>query len=336
MPSRRIAQIDVLRGFAALWVVLSHYFPHWQKYLGPSPIIVPNEWGYHAVELFFVISGFVIFMTLEKCQKVSDFLLLRFSRLYPTYWATLILGVTIGVVVFDAEFWPSGFLANLTMFQEFLGRAPFDVVYWSLTVELAFYLNTAWIFALGLHRHVLPATALWLALAAVWAIALRDPAATERDWPSLLLALDFAPYFAIGILYYHASRSGWSSWSLGLLLLAFLVQWIIGGGSGLAVALIIAALVGLAVHGRLSFLVNPVTMWLGAISYALFLVHRNLGYHVLDWMHTVGMRPEAAVPITILGAMALATALNRWIERPAATAIRDWYAARRGATQLAS
>ncbi|HYM36497.1 MAG TPA: acyltransferase, partial [Steroidobacteraceae bacterium] len=150
----RLQGIDLLRGFASLWVVLSHYIPHWNDTIAPTLVIVPREYGRFAVYLFFAISGFVIFMTLDRCKTVTDFVVLRFSRLYPAYWATLLFATAISVAVFGARFWSGGFIVNLTMLQEFLRYPNFDVAYWSLTAELAFYLNAAWLFALGWHRRV--------------------------------------------------------------------------------------------------------------------------------------------------------------------------------------
>jgi peptidoglycan/LPS O-acetylase OafA/YrhL len=71
-----------------------------------------------------------------------------------------------------------------------------------------------------------------------------------------------------------------------------------------------------------------VTLWLGAISYPLYLLHRNLGYRLLFALHARGVPSALAVCIGIAFALALATAVNRLVERPAMTAIRKWYKAR--------
>ena len=76
----RLDEIDVLRGLAALAVVVFHYSGHSQRYFADFPFHL--EYGKYGVQLFFVISGFFIFQTIEKCRNVQEFLLLRFSRLY--------------------------------------------------------------------------------------------------------------------------------------------------------------------------------------------------------------------------------------------------------------
>ena len=139
----RLKEIDVLRGLAAIWVVLSHYQPHWALYLGPTFVLVPNLAGRYAVLLFFVISGFVIFMTLDRCKTVLDFAVLRFSRLYPAYWAALGISTVISIVLFGSTLWPGGVLTNATMFQEFFGFPNTDVVFWSLTVRFSICWSSA-------------------------------------------------------------------------------------------------------------------------------------------------------------------------------------------------
>ena len=83
----RIKELDAMRGIAALSVVLFHFtfgFNH-------NDTNTFFHKGYLGVQLFFIISGFVIFMTFEKTQNIKVFLLGRFTRLYPAYWFACIL-----------------------------------------------------------------------------------------------------------------------------------------------------------------------------------------------------------------------------------------------------
>jgi peptidoglycan/LPS O-acetylase OafA/YrhL len=322
---RRYDELDVLRGLAAFWVVLSHYLPHWDMYLGPAFIIVPQSWGINAVKLFFVISGFVIFMTLERCTTVSDFAVLRFSRLYPTYWATLIIATVLSTVLFGHKIWLHGLAANLTMFQEFLGYGNFDNVYWSLSVELAFYLNVAWLFALGLHRRTQLVVAAWLLLAWVWVLSGHHPQVDQRGWVAMLFALDYSPYFAMGIVFYAITRDGWSVPRASLIAFALGTELLLRGWSGLGIAFVVAFLFLLALHGHLKILVSRPTLWLGAISYSLYLIHRNLGYLTLDWLHASGIGPGLAVPAVIAMALTLATGVTYLVERPSIRWVRAFY-----------
>lgn len=326
---RRYEEIDALRGFAATWVLLSHYLPFWEQYIGPAPIIVPNEWGWYAVKLFFVISGFVIFMTLDRCRSVTEFAVLRTSRLYPTYWGSLALAAGIGGLVFGEDIWLTAVAANATMFQEFLGFHNFDVVYWSLTVELGFYLICAALLAVGLHRRPLLFVSGWLVVSAAWAILGSGPQpVTDREWLSLVLVVDFAPYFGAGIVFYTAEKRGWDRQKASLIAAAVATELLISGAEGGVVMGICLILFQLAVTERMPFIVTGPTLWLGTISYALYLIHRNLGYHLLRYLGGLGLGPVSAVAITTAGALILASGLTFLVEKPALRRIRPWYAAR--------
>ncbi len=315
----------MLRGFAAFWVVLSHYLPYWNRYIGTAPTIVPNPWGVDAVKLFFVISGFVIYMSLERCKTVTDFAVLRFSRLYPTYWAALAVVTGLSVLVFGDHFWLRGFVVNATMLQDYVGIPRFDNVFWSLTVEMSFYLIAGTLFALGLHRRTLTFVVVWLLSTIVWVLVFHSVDREHRHWLAVIFALDFSPYFGMGIVFFEATKKGWSAARAGVIALAMATEFLMAGWVGLLVAAIVAALFLLAIRGHLRFLVSRVTLWLGAISYALYLVHRNLGYKSLTWLHEHGFGPGLAVPLTILEVLALSTLLTYGIEKPALRRIRVWY-----------
>ena len=73
-------------------VVIYHYTTKYQELYGHTgSTLIDLRAGRNGVQLFFAISGFVIFMTLERTKKPLDFIVSRFSRLYPAYWAALLL-----------------------------------------------------------------------------------------------------------------------------------------------------------------------------------------------------------------------------------------------------
>ena len=333
----RLQEIDVLRGLAALAVLFSHYVPYWDRYAYHIPVLVPNAVGYYAVSLFFIISGFVIFTTVERCDSVLEFAVLRFSRLYPTYWVSLLIFTGVTVFIVGQPLWLRGLLANATMLQQFLGYSHFDNVYWSLSVEMTFYFIVGALMTLGLNRKVQWFLTVWLVLAALWVLMFRTPGsvtswgvvATERrDGIELFSAFDYCPFFALGILFYQAVRDGWAQAKAGLVVLALFVEYLLAGWEGFAVAVMFTLLFWLALNGWMRFLVNRVTLWLGTISYSLYLTHRNLGYLLLSWLHERGIGSIAAIAITLLLALTLATALTYAVERPASAAIRSWYRSR--------
>lgn len=322
-PVSRIQGIDVLRGIAALTVVLSHYIPYWDKYLSPIPVFIPGKFGYYAVELFFVISGIVIFSTLNKCQSPLHFLYMRVSRLYPAYWVSMWLVAMVFILFFSEQLWPAALLANMSMFQEFLGFENFDNVYWSLTVELAFYLNVAWLFALGWHRRIITVCLSWLILACLWKLLLATEQGDERDVLAMIFALDYASYFVIGIALYDAIGKGFGKNTYLLLAASLLTSFLIFGLEGLIVSSVVIALASFAIFDRMKFMINPLTLWLGNISFSLYLIHRNLGYRILPELHERSIDPIVAIILTIALSLTLATLLTFWVERPALLFLRS-------------
>lgn len=82
---KRLIELDALRGIAALSVVIYHYTTRYNSLYGHDSFLDNNYFHYcsQGVQLFFMISGFVIFLTLNHIKKPMDFVISRFSRLYP-------------------------------------------------------------------------------------------------------------------------------------------------------------------------------------------------------------------------------------------------------------
>lgn len=140
--AHRLTEIDALRGLAALAVVLFHYTTRFTEVFGANltpSISFPD--GHYGVNLFFIISGFVIFMTLDRTTRPMDFVVSRFSRLFPAYWAAIILTFSITHLLGLPDKLVDATTAfyNLIMIHGFFRIPHVDGVYWTLEVELLFY-----------------------------------------------------------------------------------------------------------------------------------------------------------------------------------------------------
>jgi peptidoglycan/LPS O-acetylase OafA/YrhL len=332
--SPRILELDALRGLAAVAVVAFHYTTRYDQLFGRRDSL---GWGVslgeYGVDLFFMISGFVILMTLDRTRDGFSFAWGRFSRLYPAFWGAMTL--TLGAVAWfglpGQEVTLRDALLNLTMTPALFGAEQIDGAYWSLQAELIFYLNMLLLHRLGVFRQPLHAVLGWVALSA---LAAGVEAAAATGWLpagaaqvsklTTLASLKYFPLFGVGILLY-AWRTGRLDNRPAALGVAFCVVGVAihHGMTAAAIAIGLSALLAAAVIGRLPLLRAPGLAFLGALSYPLYLVHQNIGYIVMRGAEAAGLGSNLGLAIAVVLALGLAYALHRLVERPSLTWLRE-------------
>jgi peptidoglycan/LPS O-acetylase OafA/YrhL len=102
--------------------------------------------------------------------------------------------------------------------------------------------------------------------------------------------------------------------------------WRLHGTIDFAISLSLFAFAAFAISGYARWLAMPATLWLGAISYPLYLIHRNLGYFSLGALHREGWPTWLALICAVTGALVLATLLTYFVERPLCRYLRVAYA----------
>lgn len=325
----RLLELDALRGIAAAAVVLYHFTTRYNNLFGHTDELAFSvPWGHYGVQLFFVISGFVILMTLERTTSVLDFAVARFARLYPVYW---VAGLTTFTVVtiwgpkmlqVDAR----SALLNATMLQKLFSVEHIDVVYWTLRRELLFYFLMAAIVAVRLRRHL---TLIVVGLVAFDIVDMRfGLTASLSDGRAIraVLSLRYLHLFLLGIVFYQM-RSGWRWWQgavVGLCLLGA------GGHGPVEETLIIAgitAIVFAATQFPIPWLGNKAFVFLGTVSYSFYLIHQNVGYVLIRFGYAHGINGNLSIVGAILLTFTLACALNFSVERPANRWLRARYKA---------
>ncbi|CAN1560120.1 COG1835 Predicted acyltransferases [Caulobacteraceae bacterium] len=288
-----IRPLTSLRFFAALWVVLFHYWPKLD--VAGTPALV--EKGYLGVELFFVLSGFIlchVYLTAfgEERFRYGSFLWNRLARVYPLHLATLFgmiaLGVVAGLAGLSVD---AGILrwdalpANLLMVQAW-GLAPeaaFNHPSWSISAEWFAYLTFPAFAFIAWRLRSRP----WLlAGGTLAAIATLYPAFQALTGQSLTQAtiawgaLRIVPCFALGCAMHSLWRSGVMRSvrmaAIGALFsgAALLASAILGAPDMVTVATfgaLILSLAGLAQHGS-TFGTQGVFVYLGEISYSTYMI----------------------------------------------------------------
>ncbi|WP_406474264.1 acyltransferase family protein [Streptomyces platensis] len=328
----RLAALDGLRLLAALMVVFYHYVALARPWGQATDTIFPTahqvaQYGWLGVEVFFLISGFVICRSVWG-RTVGEFAVSRLARLFPAYWA----GILLTVVVVKA--WPEvaslrgwdTVITNLTMLQGGNDTPDVDPVYWTLFVELKFYLIMVVVMLFGVtYRNCLILCGVWTAAAAL-APVLKTPLITAFAMPQ------YAPFFIAGIAFSLMCRHRPNAvlWAIVILQLLLSQRYIddrlaVNLGAAAANALptwparllIVAAfaVIGAIALGACDRIQGRWLTTAGALTYPLYLVHLNIGMTLIH--HFRGRIPAPALVASVTALMlALAWLIHRLVERP--------------------
>jgi peptidoglycan/LPS O-acetylase OafA/YrhL len=317
-PHSRLTELDSLRGIAAMLVMLFHYTCNYVEITaGGWTHRSGIWWGFYGVQLFFAISGFVIYMSLERSQRASDFIVSRFSRLFPTFWAAMLITTIVVTLTGDARLKVEviAILANVTMLPSVFNQPPVDAVYWSLAVELQFYFFIFLLHALGQFHRIERWLVGWIMLGLLGAHFGRVDYMTI--WQQIA-------WFALGIGAYRI-WTGARRWQeqMPLFALGTAAAFAFGGIGWLVTWAIVAALLALLISQRLMMLRHPLLLWFGAISYPLYLVHQYVGYALFGVMEKIGMARAPMLVAATVVVLTLAWLLHVLVERPSQRWLRD-------------
>lgn len=328
----RLAALDALRFLAAVGVLAYHFTARqtdaWGRDLAEVAPAVSGWATYTSLgpELFFVISGFVILMTAWG-RSVPDIIGSRVARLYPAYWVAVLLTGALLLFVWEGKQVSGGqVLVNLTLLQSLVDVGHVDGVYWTLWVELRFYVLIALFAAVGITRR----RVLWFA--ALWPVAaMLAREAGLHDAVTWLVA-PYAPLFAAGMALYVVFRTGHA-----------VVPWLlVAGNAALATAALVPARMDslgansvvaphapLLVAGLLGCVglvalvaLTPLARWrwsgltaAGALTYPLYLTHEYWGLWVI---HLLSDRLPvwAVLAAATAFSVALAWLVHRFVEKP--------------------
>ncbi|MFN3874366.1 MAG: acyltransferase family protein [Flavobacteriales bacterium] len=276
-PARELRSPDTVRGIAALGVVLFHYGGVVLPSLAPHPLQRVLAYGEYGVEVFFVLSGFVIPYSMWRSgygpSGLGPFMLKRYLRIAPLAYLSALLmiayhGLAMAILgrPVNAPDWPgtnaASVIGNLIFLPQLFGTSWFNFAFWTLAVEFGFYLSIALLLPVLMHpsmRRLSGFIAIALLGLSIW---------SDTDF------LRFTGYFALGVS-------------------AFLFRRGVMGHAGLALIAAASMAALLVQHPWPPVLLSAVTTalilwrpgigsrftdWLGAISYSLYVMHVPVGY----------------------------------------------------------
>jgi peptidoglycan/LPS O-acetylase OafA/YrhL len=341
MKTSRVNEIDLLRLFAALTVVFYHYsfrgYAADDMSIMPYPLLAPYaKYGYLAVDLFFLISGFVILMTATG-RSLRDFFASRVVRLYPAFWAcctiTFVVIIAIGEPRFSASI--GQYLVNLTLASGFVGVPAIDGIYWSLFVEIRFYALVAAVLLIRRIHQAQLFLILWLIASVALEIALQmlpvpmTGIARSIDVLRVLLIVDYSAFLIAGATLFLVWSEGISltrvaivvvSWGLALYqslhaLTAFEEHYSTKMNSYIVAAIVtIFFLVMFLVSvRRTGFIGRHRWLMAGALTYPLYLLHQTIGFMIFDIAYP-RVNPHLLLWGTVIAMIVAAYAIHVLVE----------------------
>ncbi len=285
----RYKELDALRGIAALFVVLFHFS------MGREQLHLGFYLGITGVDLFFLISGFVIFMSISNVSKVSEFIVNRFTRLYPTYWTCVTITFISKLLMNN---YANGnhvaslpqYLINLTMFQYHFNTASMDDSYWTLIIEMWFYILIGLLFTFKKMKYIIPIGLVSLGLLAIsYLFPDIGYSIVFKKVCGFIPFINYLPLFLGGIIFYKIINCKENCfWYYIILVLCFAIK-IIPADNGAFIhhneyiwmLILYFSLFILFVNHKLNFLVSKATLFLGKISFALYLIHQFISTEVV-------------------------------------------------------
>jgi peptidoglycan/LPS O-acetylase OafA/YrhL len=328
MTNNRLEVLDTIRGLAALSVVIYHFsYRYYQLYPQEIRLYFSFDDGKYGVQAFFILSGFVIFMTLNKSEKPIDFLVNRFSRLYPVFWFCVIFSFTI-ISYFGLEGRETTFLEmllNLTMIPNQFGIKTVDGVYWTLLYELKFYFLMFLICITGKIKHIENILSIYLIVFLSSYIFGLEDFILFKVLKQIFIT-DYASYFISGILFYKIFTKNYTVKTLFILLLAYSLSLVSNTyDNGFIIISIIYIIFILFSFSFINWFKNRLFLFLGTISYSLYLIHQNIGYIILNKLYFLKISPIISFFISLITVIIIASFISYLIEKPSVIYLKNIY-----------
>ncbi|WP_406288251.1 acyltransferase family protein [Embleya sp. NBC_00896] len=335
----RLYVLDGLRLVAALTVVLYHYVSLPGGWGSDPNAIFPTlhkfaQYGWLGVDLFFLISGFVICMSAWG-RSLGDFVVSRASRLYPAYWAGILL--TTGVLTV----WPQVYkaddldiiLSNFSMLQTGLNVPDVDGAYWTLFTELRFYIVFAIVVATGVtyRKCVL--------FCGIWTVGAMITPKVGNDLLATWTMPAYSPYFVAGIAFFLMYRFKPNAVLWGIVGISFVLAQhyvelrmkinlgdphytsVPGWPVRFTILLCFAVMAGAAL-GRFDRVQWKWLTTAGALTYPLYVIHMYIGMTIIRQFRD--RVPAATLLVGVVALMVpVAWAIHRFVERPTGKLLRD-------------
>ncbi|NRB01664.1 MAG: acyltransferase [Rhodobacteraceae bacterium] len=336
--SQRFANVDGLRAYAILWVVLYHYSYFWTP-AGAGLDLLPYgaqlswlplaQFGEFWVYLFFIISAYLITLSLESAANIWQFAAKRLIRLWPTLFICGTLTFVITGAYGPEELTRS--VAEYAISMTFVPPSYVDAIvgvsnwewldgaYWSLWVEVRFYALAAALFFVFPRFFVQTWTLFF-----IFALALTSFASPLADIFERVFFVECLPFFSFGIAMVARAQPGNSLLAMvlavGSIFAVFNNTDFAAHDSPLQLALcyflvFVVSYVGITSNRPIKVLAAKPMVLIGRSSYAYYLLHQNIGI-ALTLVFASALGAIGAMLAVQVGILAFSILLTLVVEEP--------------------
>jgi len=286
------------------------------------------KYGYMGVDIFFIISGFVISLSISDRSLVHFWI----SRLYPLYWisvlATFVVIITFGAPRFTTDI--IQLLCNLTMFQNYIGSESIDGVYWTLFIEMKFYLFVISTYLIINKWKEIKLDYLiytWLSLTVLY-LFLNELSILRVA--NKYLIFDWSANFIAGIIFYQIYKSKLNLKYALLLLVSFLIvthyaiekieklelyyKTTFSSFIVIGITVLFYTLMLLVACKKLNSINSSKLIKIGMLTYPLYLLHQNIGFIIFNNSYKYTNKYVIVISTTIL-MLFLAFIMSEYLEK---------------------
>lgn len=305
---KRLIGFDYIRGLSCLLVILYHYTARYEELFGfdIKPVLT-FKMGYMGVATFFILSGYLTIYNIDEKISVKKYLQKKFLRLYPCYWLCLFITfIVTRMALPERAVSPIEALLNMTMLQSFFGIKLVDGAYWTLACELLFYIFVLISVVIMKKKSIMPLICFLL----LSLLVISD----FFDYQYLFRILNrflidgYGYMFMSGMMIYYINLNSYRFCAFITILMCLVVQYFSHNFTYFVFFSVNIIVVILLATGRIEIsneksfvtkLLQPF-FFVSNISYALYLLHQNIGYAIILKLLIITNDVDASILVTIV------------------------------------
>lgn len=293
--------LTFLRFLASFMVVFYHYlFRYFEK--NGFEVIEFMSFGKVGVEIFFILSGYLLINSISKYTPII-FFTKRIKRIYPTYFVSVIITLSVLGIFSKKSFNLIQILTNLLLLNVPLGISSIDGVYWTLFIEITFYTS---LFLLGLLFNNVSKIFITISLLS---LLLRISGFDN-------LILTFTSLFTYGWLFAGGSALRLFTETGVKTYIAIGLFFVLGYSyyvelSVFEILLLLLTMILIFNSQKWKNIAIPnIFLFLGNISYPIYLVHQEIGYLIFDYNGW----SLISIFLAVLTSISLGWVLHKYVE----------------------